>query len=204
MANMIYASGLRFKNLIDYPVIQIEENCLTFISGKSGCGKSTLLKLLNSTLSPSEGTILFHNRSIEIFNPTEYRKKVLLASQDIYLFDGTIKENFELFYESRDTKLITENEMKEALSLCNADFELTTQCSVLSGGERQRVFLAICLSFYPEVLLLDEPTSALDSKTAMIVLENIKNHCLKHGITVAIVCHDRKLVDHFADKIIEL
>ncbi len=204
MENIIYASGLCFMDLINYPEIQIEENCTTFISGKSGCGKSTLFKLLNATLSPSKGTIFFRNKDIEELNPIEYRRKVLLASQDAYLFDGTIMENFQLYYESRETKLINENEIKEALSLCCADISLETQCSILSGGERQRVFLAICLSFNPEVILLDEPTSALDGNTAMTVLENIIKHCRQNNITPVIVCHDRKLVDYFADKIIEL
>jgi len=204
MDNIIYASGLRFKDFLVYPEIQIEEKKTTFISGKSGCGKTTLLKLFNTTLSPSGGTMLFKGKDIESIDAIEYRKKVLLVSQDIYLFDSTIKENFLLYYECRDEELIDENKMAEALALCCADFPLNTQCSILSGGERQRVFLAICLSFFPEVLLLDEPTSALDSSTAMTVLNNIKNYSKQHGITTVIICHDKKLTDSFADKIIEL
>lgn len=204
MENIIYASGVRFMDFLDYPEIQIEENSTTFISGKSGCGKSTLLKLFNTTLSPSGGTMLFKGKDIETLDAIEFRKKVLLVSQDIYLFDSTIKENFQFYYECRDEQLIDENKISEALALCCANFPLDTQCSILSGGERQRVFLAICLSFFPEVLLLDEPTSALDSSTAMSVLNNIKNYSKQHGITTIIVCHDKKLIDSFADKIIEL
>lgn len=204
MAHVISATNLSFMDLIKYPEIKIEENRMTFISGESGCGKSTLLRLFNATLSPSAGTILFHDKNIEELNTIEYRRKVLLVSQEVYLFDGTIRDNFHAYYASRDDALADDTYILESLTRCCADFPLDTQCSILSGGERQRVFLAICLSLSPEVFLLDEPTSALDGKTARSLLENIKEYCTLHGITVVIICHDKALADTYGNRIIEL
>lgn len=204
MKTIITASNLCFMDFIWYPDIEIQENKVTFICGKSGCGKSTLLKLLNATLTPSEGKIFFNEDNIEKLDTIQYRRNVLLVSQEIYLFDESIKENFNIYYKSRDTKLIEDKEILFYLSLCCADFPLDTSCSTLSGGEKQRVFLAICLSFCPKVLMLDEPTSALDPKTAEDLLLNIKTFCTRNNITLVIICHDQILVDTFADKIINL
>lgn len=204
MGNVISASNLCFMDFIVYPEIQIEENRMTFICGESGCGKSTLLKLFNATLSPSDGTILFHGKTIEELNTIEYRRKVLLVSQEAYLFDGTIRDNFNAYYASRDAAPIDDTAILKSLACCCADFPLDAQCSVLSGGERQRVFLAVCLSLSPEVLMLDEPTSALDGKTSGNLFANIREFCTLRGMTVIVVCHDKVLVDTFADRIIEL
>lgn len=204
MNSVLSASRLHFMNIIAYPDIRIEEKKMTFVGGESGCGKSTLLKLFNATLSPSAGTILFHGEDIKGLDTIALRRKVLLASQDVYLFDRTIRENFDAFYGCRDEKPIDDNAIRAVLSLCCADFPLNTQCAVLSGGERQRIFLAVCLSFSPEVLLLDEPTSALDGKTAHQLLAQIKEFCGLHGITTVIVCHDKTLAEAYADRVILL
>lgn len=204
MSSLISASGLQFMDLIHYPPIEIEENSMTFVCGESGCGKSTMLKLFNATLSPSAGTILFQGEDIADMNTIELRKKMLLAVQDVYLFPGTIKENFRAYYDSRDERLIDDEALRKALSLACADFPLDTQCSVLSTGERQRVFLAVCISFCPQVLMLDEPTSALDEKTAYKLLTNIKAYSAEHDITVIMICHDKNLVNAFANHVITL
>ncbi len=90
------------------------------------------------------------------------------------------------------------------LSLCLIDFDLDKDCKNLSGGERHRVFLAICLSFMPSVILLDEPTSALDKETSINLFKNIKNFCKNNFISCISVCHSEELVEMFADEIIRL
>ncbi len=200
---MIVTKNLRFLDIIKYKDLDIKKGEFCFLVGESGCGKSTYLKMLNASVLPSEGEIFFEGKNILDLDVLEYRKKVLLATQDVFLFDLSIKENFKLFYEYREEKLISEEKMKEYLSVCKANFELDKNCTELSGGERQRVFLATCLSFLPKVLLLDEPTSALDSKTARVLLESLKNFCKSNSITALIICHSDELSDEFADRIIK-
>jgi putative ABC transport system ATP-binding protein len=187
-----------------FPAISIEQGSATFICGESGTGKTTLLQLLNATATPAEGQILFDGQDIVQMDTIMLRRQVLLAGQKVYLFDDTIRGNFEQFYAFRGEPCIDEDAMMEFLRLCCAEFPLTARCQPLSGGERQRVFLAIHLSMHPRVLMFDEPTSALDKKTARLMLSQVKRHCADNGITLVVVSHDPTLVEAFADQVISL
>ena len=204
MSLIVETRGLEFLDLLRYPDLAIEENKTTFILGESGCGKSTLLRLLNATLLPSAGEIFYRGKNIRQLEVLPYRRKVLLASQDVYLFDGSIRENFDAYYQLREDPPIGEEDIRRFLSLCCLDFELNTPCGRLSGGERQRVFLAICISFGFDLLLLDEPTSALDEKTARQLMTNLKDYISAQGKTLAAVSHSRELAEAFGDRIILL
>lgn len=204
MQAILSANGLRFRDLIEYPPIEIATAKATFLTGESGSGKSTLLKLLNATAAPSAGVILYEGADVEGMDTVRLRREVVLAAQNVFLFDGTIRENFNQFYAFRDEPLIGETDMNRYLALCCADFPLEARCETLSGGERQRVFLAIHLSLRPKVLMLDEPTSALDEATSFRLFANVKTWCAENGTTLVAVSHDQKLVDAFADEVIRL
>lgn len=152
--------GLCFQQLITYPEIKINADCFSFITGKSGCGKSTYLRMLSATLSAPDGQIFYRSKPLEDYPVLDYRKEVMLIPQQVFLFDGTIRENFDLFYDMREEKQPLDEDVQRFLSICCADFPLSANCATLSGGERQRVFLAIFLSAMPKVLLLDEPTAS--------------------------------------------
>ena len=194
--------NVNYKNIVKFPHIEINNN--TFICGESGSGKSTLLKLLNGVISADSGNITYLGKSIEDFVPVDLRRRVLLVSQAVYLFDKTIKENFNEYYGYRDLKPVNEETMTKLLEVCVVDLPLNSMCNVLSGGERQRIFIAVSLSFNPEVLLLDEPTSALDDKNARILMENIKSYCAAKGIALVVVSHDKEIARKYADYIINL
>ncbi len=196
--------NLKFLDILSYGEIQIYEGEFTFITGPSGCGKSTLLRLLNATALPSNGQIFYRGRDINTCDALSHRKQVMLALQDFFLFDTSIKENFLRYFEVRQEDCPTQEYISAMLSACCAPFALDTPCHTLSGGERQRVFLAICLSFAPEVLLLDEPTSALDHPTAIQLLSSLSEHCKRQGITPIAVCHSPELVNRFSQRTIEL
>jgi len=193
-----------FKDLIRYPEIEIEEAALTSIVGESGSGKTTLLRLLNGTASATSGEVRYEGRPIEDYDPVALRCEVLLCGQSSYLFEGSVQENFAEFYRYRDLPAPSQDQMRSYLELCAADFDLQADCLTLSGGERQRVFIAICLSFCPKVLLLDEPTSALDDATAHTMMTRLKAFCTTGGITLVVVSHNSALVTEFADALITL
>lgn len=198
------SNGMKFLDILTYPEIKILPNAVTFIVGKSGCGKSTYLKLLNATILPSVGSIEYNGKNIQELDIIDFRKKVMLVPQEVFLFDETIEENFALYYRNREEEKPLPAQMKNALDVCCSDFSLSTACNVLSGGEKQRVFLSIFLSCLPEVLLLDEPTAALDINTARSLLSNIKYFCSERYITVVVVCHNDELVKEFSDYTIRL
>lgn len=196
--------AVNFNNIIKYPDIEIQEGETTFICGESGTGKSTLLKLLNGVLSPSDGQITYQGKNIENYDPILLRQQVLLVSQSIYLFDRTIKDNFNEYYTYRDLKPCNEETILKYLDICSLLLPLDNMCNILSGGERHRVFIAINLSFPSKVLMLDEPTSALDNKNAYTLIKNIKYYCKQNEKSLIIISHDRTLAERYADKTIVL
>lgn len=198
-------NGLQVFNSITYPTIEIKENTFTFITGKSGCGKSSYLRVLNRTLIPSnDATFYYKDKDAYSIPVLSYRKDVMLVPQSVFLFDTNIRENFHKYYDAREMKRLTDDEILDVLRICCADFELDADCKTLSGGEKQRVFLAIFLSCTPETLLLDEPTSALDEKTANELLSNLKDYCKSKKITVVCICHNDDLTSKFSDCTIRL
>lgn len=198
---------LRFENvkfIKEYDDFSIDKNEVVFVVGKSGSGKSTLLKLINNTLQMKSGRIFYKDENILNIKPVELRRNIIMTSQENFLFDMTIRENFHEFYKLRDLEELTDEEIAKFLKITNFDVDVNLDVEKLSGGEKQRVFLAIALSLDPEVLLLDEPTSALDNNTAFDMMKNIVDYCKHNDITLVVVSHARQLVDEFADKIIDL
>ena len=193
-----------FQSMIRYPDIKIAKGKTTFIHGPSGCGKSTLLKLINGTTSPDSGEIFYKGNNIENIDTIDLRREILLVAQSVFLFTGTIEENFKKYYEYRDRDLPTKETMEKFLKICSAEFSLETRCETMSGGERQRVYIAIFLSFMPDVLMLDEPTSALDNTSSDIMMSNIKNFSKDNEMTTIVVSHYLTLAEKYGDDIIVL
>ena len=88
------------------------------------------------------------------------RREVSLVSQDVFLFDESITENFKTFYALRQKPMPKAEYVKYITDLCCVNVPLSQSTSTLSGGEKQRVYISIFLSLCPSVILLDEPTSA--------------------------------------------
>lgn len=202
--NLFEMKNVNFKNILFYNNISIKENKTTFIVGESGSGKTTLLKLLNGTIPFDSGNIQYKGRDISSLDQIEYRKKVLLVSQKVYLFDGSIKDNFIKYYSYLKEDIPQDEDIKKYLSICDLNFPISANTNTLSGGEKQRVYNAIALSLNPDVLMLDEPTSALDIKTSIKFLNSLKSYTFKNNISLIIVSHNKEIVDKFSDEIINL
>ncbi len=203
-AILFQAKQLCFHDKICFADLKIPVGKTTFITGPSGTGKSTLLRLFNGVLSPTYGQLYYLGRNLEEFDTIELRKEVLLVSQAVFLFDGSIRDNFADFYEHREKNLPGDETIKKFLAICCLPFEPDATTNTMSGGEKQRLYLAIFLSFHPAVLMLDEPTSALDSETANRVMQNIITYCQAEGITVIAVSHDQALTKRFGENILTL
>ena len=197
-------SDLQFQNVIQYPKISIKKNSFVFLTGRSGCGKSTYLKILNRTILPTAGTVLYGGKNINSYPVLDYRKCVLLVPQEVFLIEGTVRQNFDFYSKARSSECLSDQQILRFLEICCSNFTPQDGCNKMSGGERQRVFLAIFLSFANEVLLLDEPTAALDDKTSIELMHNIKQYCKTQGITAVCISHNAHLVDVFADATIHL
>ena len=199
---LFFLKNVNYKHLLFFSKITVREGVATFITGKSGAGKSTLFKLLNGSISPSSGIILYKDKPLSTWDTAALRREIILVNQNVFLFDTTIEKNFLEFFAYRRSSPPEKSTMCDFLNLCGVDFDLSTSCQTMSAGERQRVFIAICLSFIPKVLLLDEPTSALDYSTANLVFKNIKSHCQKSGTSLLAICHDQSLSERYADDLL--
>ncbi|SDX27632.1 ABC transporter ATP-binding protein [Eubacterium barkeri] len=201
---MIEMEGVGFRGIVEYPLIQIPKGRATFILGESGSGKSTLLRLINGTARPTKGVIRLDGADIAQMDGVALRRRVLLVDQTPYLFGGSIAENVAAYYNYRGLQPPSPETMARYLALCQAPYTLDRDTGPLSGGERHRVFLAIFLSFEPEILMLDEPTAALDEGTAMALMDAITTHLRERGTTLLVVSHNRKVAEAYADGCITL
>lgn len=190
-------------NGIRYPDMTIEENTITFLTGPSGCGKSTLFRILNGTLDPEEGTLFYRGQDIRVLDSLTHRREVSLVSQSVFLFLGTIRENFRQFYQFRELPEPDSDRIRFFLELCCLTSDPDADCTTFSGGEKQRVYLAVFLSFGPRVVLLDEPTSALDTVTSRSLLKNLAEYVKKERISLILISHDPGLADGYAESRIQ-
>lgn len=185
-----YKSGL--KTLEGINLYFPEEKTIALV-GSSGSGKTTVLHLLQRLYDPNFGDISIDGHNISKIRLKTLRNSIALVSQDIALFDDTIKENIR--YGRLDA---SEDEIVDAaLAAAAHDFIINlpdgyeTQIGQngvkLSGGQRQRLAIARAMLKNAPILLMDEATSALDSiseKQVQMALEY-----LKQGRTTIVIAH---------------
>lgn len=161
--------------------------------GKSGSGKSTIFNLLGKLYTIDKGQILLDGIDINTLDEDSIRKNMTIITQNPYIFNMSIRDNFKLI-----KKEITEEEIIEALKLaCLNDFIKTLPKGIdtiigeggtnLSGGQRQRLAIARALIQETQIILFDEATSALDNETQKNIQKAIEN--LKGKYTIMIIAH---------------
>ncbi|GBO85139.1 ABC transporter ATP-binding protein [Marinobacter salsuginis] len=161
--------------------------------GATGSGKSTLIKLLLRFYDPSNGEIRIDGQPIRDLSLNSLRGSIGLVSQDVYLFEGTIREN--LAYgnpAATDADIINAAKTAEAWSFIEAlpeglDTPVGERGVRLSGGQRQRLSLARALLKNPPILVLDEATSAVDNETEAAIQRSLKR--IGHNRTVIMIAH---------------
>ena len=187
--------------------IEIPGGSRTAFVGHSGAGKSTIINLLPRFYEPQNGKIYLDDQDILKFSLNSLIEKISLVSQDVVLFDGTIKNN--VAYANSNA---SENEITEACKFAAADefieklpgkYEtLVGENGVkLSGGQKQRISIARAFLKRAPIILLDEATSSLDSDSEEIVQYAISN--LTKNKTTLIIAHRLSTI-HNADKIFVL
>ncbi|EPY2276253.1 ABC transporter ATP-binding protein [Clostridium sporogenes] len=196
--NIVYKGNLIYDN------VKIKKGKNNFIVGESGSGKSTFLKLLNNSISPISGELLYKGKSIEEYDPIILRREVSLVSQEPFLFNGSILDNFKIFYSLRKEPMPKKDCISYITKLCSINISLNQNTFTLSGGERQRVYISIFLSLCPKVILLDEPTSALDEKNSHKIMRNIISFCKEKNIDIVIVSHNKNIINEFCEHKIEI
>ena len=161
--------------------------------GATGSGKSTLIKLLLRFYDPSHGDIRIDGQPIREVSLKSLRDAIGLVSQDVYLFEGSIRDN--LAYgkpDASEEEIIDAARTAEAWSFIEAlpeglDTPVGERGIRLSGGQRQRLSLARALLKNPPILVLDEATSAVDNETEAAIQRSLKR--IGHNRTVIMIAH---------------
>ncbi len=175
------------------------------IIGTSGAGKTTLVDTLLGLLKPSDGQILVNGHDITE-HPQVLWDQVAYLPQEIFIIDGTVRENITLGSAADDDRIksaIKQAQMEGALKkLPNGiDTELGENGVNLSGGQRQRIALARAFYFNRKILILDEATSSLDIETETQVINYLKK--MKNKLTVISITHRAKSLKH-CDRILTI
>lgn len=182
------------KNVLDGVSFEIPKGAFVGVVGPSGSGKTTFVDILLGLLKPTQGTILCDGEAIHN-NLRGWQANLAYVPQDIYLIDGTIKENIALGVsdENIDDKLIEKvlgmAELQDYVgSLPKGIDTFAGERGVkLSGGQRQRIGIARALYQQPDLIVLDEATSALDNETEKSITDTILK--LKGQITIIAIAH---------------
>ena len=158
--------------------------------GESGSGKSTLTKILVGLLKYDKGNILFDDEPLKNISLESLYEKVSYLSQDIPVFDGTIRENLVFDREVSENDIHVCLEKTHLLSLLAAldkgvETKIGEKGTCLSGGEKQRLALARLWFDNSDIVVLDEATSALDNVTEGIVMKNVLEQ-IKHATVIAV------------------
>jgi subfamily B ATP-binding cassette protein MsbA len=175
--------------------------------GQSGAGKSTLVSLLPRFFDPTAGVVRFDGRDIRSARLSSLRAQIGLVSQDIVLFDDTVRRNIA-YASAQATQEAVE---RAARAACAHDFiralpegyetRLGEGGQSLSAGQRQRLAIARALLKDPPILILDEATSALDAESEALLQAALDN--LMRGRTVFVIAHRLSTVRR-ADRILVL
>lgn len=194
---------IEFKNVsFSYPKedttlknfnLVIEPHKKVAIVGSSGQGKSTLFNLITRIFDVNEGSILIDNINILDLTEKSLRKHISIIRQEPFIFNRTIKENFEIIDNN-----ITLDKIRKYTKMAYLDdyiMSLPKQYDTLlgeggvnlSGGQKQRLSIARTLSKKSEIILFDEATSALDNKSQEYIKKSIDNLVKDH--TIVIVAH---------------
>ncbi len=175
--------------------------------GHSGAGKTTLLNLIPRFYQPQNGNILLNDVDIRNVKISSLRNLISLVSQDVILFDGSIK--FNIVY---GTKSVSENKLKEICKNSGCEefikkfpnginTEIGENGVKLSGGQRQRIAIARAFLKNAPFLLLDEATSSLDSVSEEKIQKALKK--LLVGKTSLVIAHRLSTIND-ADEIMIL
>ena len=181
------------QEVLSHVSFALEEGKTIALVGPSGGGKTTICHLIPNFYKCSEGYISIDGININKITFDSLRKNIGIVQQDVFLFNGSIKDN--ILYGKLDASF---DDVIEAAKRANIhdyimslehgyDTEIGERGVRLSGGQKQRLSIARVFLKNPSILILDEATSALDNATEYLIQQSLDELC--KGRTTIVVAH---------------
>lgn len=205
-------SNVSFQYVEDIPVLKnisfkVKAGETLALVGPTGVGKSTMASLIPRFYDPDSGTILVDGIDIRKITLSSLRGQISFVSQDIFLFNGTVKDN--ILYGRQNA---TGEEIIEAAKAANAhefimelpegyDTKVGERGVKLSGGQKQRISIARAILKDAPILILDEATSSVDTQTEKLIQDALNK--LKENKTTVVIAHRLSTIQE-AEQIIVL
>lgn len=181
------------KTILNHVSFDINHGENIALIGPTGGGKTTICHLIPRFYNITSGEIKIDDQNINDFTLESLRKNIGIVQQDVFLFNGTIKENILYGNENATDEQVIEASKKANIYeyICSLEDGFDTIVGErgvkLSGGQKQRISIARVFLKDPKILILDEATSALDNTTELLIQNSLNE--LSKGRTTIIVAH---------------
>lgn len=176
----------------------------TAIIGRNGSGKTTIINLLTRMYEPTSGKIMLGTEDISELPLPEYRNMVSVVSQQIYLFNDTIRNNICL-YKRVDDVIVEEackdSGLEDFIKEVSLDYVVGQNGAMLSGGQKQKIALARALIHDKPIVIFDEATSNTDAYSEQQI-NGLLDTKLKEK-TVIVITHKKEILNK-VDQIVVL
>lgn len=192
-----YKDGSRKLDVLKNATVEFKEGTFYTIIGPSGSGKTTTLALAGALDSPQSGKVVYEGRDIRKYGMTKYRRDIVsMVFQNYNLISYmTALENVTMAMEI--TKKNRKNRKERALEILSrlglSEEEARRNVRRLSGGQQQRVAIARAIASEAKIILADEPTGNLDIKTAIDIVNLLKELANNYGKCVIVVTHSAEV-----------
>ncbi|MFD8546535.1 NHLP family bacteriocin export ABC transporter peptidase/permease/ATPase subunit [Streptomyces sp. NPDC059649] len=192
LENITFGYSLLDKPLLTGFSLAVGPGRQVALVGGSGSGKSTVSRLISGLYSPWEGTIRIDGHRLEDLSRSTLAASVSFVDQDVFLFEGTVRDNVALWDPSIPDDAVIAALKDAALYddvIARRPDGIYTRVDQdgrnFSGGQRQRLEIARALVRRPSILVLDEVTSALDAQTEQIIMDNLR----RRGCACVVIAH---------------
>ncbi|WP_460287825.1 ABC transporter ATP-binding protein [Clostridium faecium] len=195
------------ENVLNALSFKVEKGDKVAIVGASGKGKSTIIQLLMKIYDGYTGDIFINGMSIRDIAKHSIYEKMSLVEQNLFIFNGTVKENIT-FDNENSSYLLKALETSKTNSFVNGferdlDYLLLEGGKNISGGQKQRICICRALAKNFDVLILDEATSALDKNLEVEIVNNINKYITENNKILITISHKPEPIS-ICNKIIKL
>ncbi len=206
-----YKGGGGVVKALDSVSFSVKSGSVISIIGESGSGKTTLAMIASFLEDPTDGEVIFKNKSVrEYRNKKSLWKEVQLVFQDPgRSLNPKKRVEFLLREPLLNYSICSKKEMEEKIDYLMDLLEIEKflkrrKAEELSGGEKQRIAIARALLVSPYLLILDEPFSFIDPVIKERLLLTLLDYKRKNGMTWIFITHDLNNINQFADSIVIL